>query len=179
MITFDSFRTRANGHYEGGIPGGPMKLTLPHAIIKLLTFGLQPGDIVQQTETKIVTSGGIMGDTDVSTFEGTPEEIRLMFFAAQYFCAFVGKKLSGESYVPHIYWERTFRNLRYADQAAKVAMFLAINDMLYGEQFILDFSPYDIDDLADALEIVNTDRRYTLDMLRPAMFEVAPHKRMR
>ena len=178
MITFDSRRFK-NGHDMGTNPWGPQQLSLPQAIVKLLTFGLTPGDITEITDTRITTTGGVMSDVDISTFDGDQQEIQKLLIAAQNLAGIRGTTLRGE----HHQWNHTWPNdnHRFADISAKAALLQALSNSVREITMngVEGLFPYDIDDLADALDIVMNDSSYTLEMLKGAMFEIAPHKRMR
>lgn len=162
----------------GGIPGGPMELSVPSAIVKLLCFGLSPGKVMQHLPGKITTHGGFLDDVDISTFEGPVDEVKALWRAAEYLSSFRGVPLMQEHLAPHIYWERHFKTSPFQDIAAKLALFLAMNASQHGERLIWDLAKFDIEDLADAIEITKDDPSISLHDLQEAMFEVAPHKRM-
>jgi len=179
MITFNSRRFK-NGHDMGTIPVGPQQLEVAEAIKILLTFGLTPGDITEITDTQITTTGGIMDDVDVSTFNGTQQEIQNLLIAAQNLAGIRETTLAGKRHE----WNHTWPfdgHKRYSFINAKAAMLQALSNYVPEINFIgvEILFPYDIDDLADAIDIVAADSSYTLDMLREAMFEIAPHNRMR
>ena len=178
MINFESRRFK-NGHDMGTTPREPQKLSLPRAIVNLLTFCLTPGDITRVTNTQITTTGLCLNDIDVSTFNGTHKEIQTLLIAAQNLAAIHGTTLYGK----HHHWNHSWpnKNHRFVNISAKAALLQALSNVIPETTMnnIEELFPYDIDDLADALDIVINDSSYTLEMLKGAMFEIAPHKHMR
>ena len=168
----------------GGIPGGPLKLTVPQALVKLFTYALEPsGATVKQAHI-----GGIqvlspcMDDVDHVSFVPTTQlEALPLIHALDLWncCERNPKRHEGQLPLPSRWTERIASFLLVNKDSAKyvlLTLFLAPNpeDVAPDLEQMLQLSHYCIEDLADAMDIMNADPTVHWDDLIPAMVRARP-----
>jgi len=179
MVLMEVVRFK-NGHNMGGIPGGPKKLTVPQAIVSLLTYALEPrhSSIKTQEEHKLTIRSPYREDIDIVTYETNNEaEMDDLFLALNIYGTCTGKDhLVCRQVAIDSNWER-FQASGVSFAAGKWALFMTsgLNDDEENDfNLMLRLAQFCIEDIADAIDIICEGQTDTFDELIPAMVRVRP-----